>query len=149
MQLTTRPPSSHFAAMHDWAINYMKHVLEAKDWSANRLASEAGVASTTISRPLKEPDYPHKLNRTTIAKIHAASGIDPAPFAPKDMPYLADAAPSGLAEPPTPMRIQAGGRNSLSILIDGPLVRIQGVLDKEGAKKLRESLDHIIALLSD
>lgn len=135
--------------MRDWAIDYMLHVLEARNWSPNRLASEAGVASTTISRPLKEPEYPHKLNRTTIAKIHAASGIDPAPFAPKETPYIADTLPRGMAEQPTPMRIHAEGRNSLSILIDGPLVRIQGVLDKEGAKKLRESLDHIIAILAD
>ena len=69
--------------MNDWTIDYIKHVLEARDWSANKLAMVAGLAASTIARPLREEgrlDY--RLSRLTIQKIAKASGIDPAPFIP-------------------------------------------------------------------
>ena len=67
--------------LQDWAISYIKHVLEKTGWSATRLAQAAKISSSTITRPLATDDWPHKISRNTIAKIWKVSGIDPEPFA--------------------------------------------------------------------
>lgn len=69
--------------MKDWALDYIQHVLEAKDWNAADLARHAGLAHSTINRPLTVKDWPTAISRQTITKVYHASGIDPSPFAPK------------------------------------------------------------------
>lgn len=66
--------------MADPALEYVRHVLEAKRWSAADLARHAGVSHSTINRPLTVADWPNALSRRTIDAIHKASGIDPADF---------------------------------------------------------------------
>jgi transcriptional regulator with XRE-family HTH domain len=66
--------------MNDPAVTYIRHVLEAKGWTAADLSRHAGVAHSTINRPLTIADYPNAISRQTIGKVYAASGIDPAPF---------------------------------------------------------------------
>lgn len=40
------------------------------------LAELAGISSTTLTRPLNNPDHKFKLSNTTLEKIRAATGID-------------------------------------------------------------------------
>lgn len=71
----------NLAHMTDWAIEYVRHVLQETGWSPAHLARLAGVSHSTINRPLNTPDWPHALSRRTLASIAKVSGIDPAPFA--------------------------------------------------------------------
>lgn len=148
---------AHICVMKDWAIDYIQHVLETKDWSANRLASEAGVASSTIARPLREREnYAGKLSRTTINKIWAASGIDPSSFIPKELREAdhvftgrpetqADRSLASLDAPPP----EAPARNVIKVAVVGDLAQIVATVDKKGLIRLREKLDAIETMLDD
>jgi transcriptional regulator with XRE-family HTH domain len=149
--------------MRDWAIDYIVHVLEAKDWTMNRLSEEAGVAASTINRPLRDRNYPHSLSRATIRKIAAASGIDPAPYIPADQSEdralfagfaerartYADRALEDLDKPPeakgTPLA--ASPLNEIKIAVVGNLAQIVATIDREGLQRLRQKLDALEAML--
>jgi SOS-response transcriptional repressor LexA len=76
--------------MSDAAIEYLRHVLETKGWTAADLARLTGLSHSTINRPLKKPDWPNALSRKSIALIHEASGISPEPFlAASGEPFVA------------------------------------------------------------
>lgn len=64
-------------------MDYIRHVLSARDWTAADLARHAGVAHSTINRPLTVAGWPHPVSRRTIAKIVQASGISPDTFVPE------------------------------------------------------------------
>lgn len=143
--------------MKDWAIDYISHVLEAKDWSANRLATEAGVAASTISRPLRIKNYNGHLSRQTITKIFEASGIDPAPFIPKE---LAEDSREFTGNPAHDrgQRLWANlhgrnetrpERNDIRFVVVGDKVQIAATLDRAGLAKLRRKLDDIERLLDE
>jgi lambda repressor-like predicted transcriptional regulator len=147
--------------MRDWAIDYVMHVLEAKEWSANRLASEAGLAASTIARPLRTLDYKDKLSRTTIAKIAKASGIDPSPFIPAGfnedkVTFSAMAArPKTTADrvlatmdDPLPMS-SPPQTNEIRIAVVGRLAPIVATVDRAGIAKLRARLDALDTILDD
>lgn len=145
--------------MRDWAISYILAVLEAKDWSANQLATNAGVAASTINRPLREKDWPHKLSRTTISKIRDVSGVDPTPFIPDS--FAEDAAVFGNGGPNTlaarslstidrPEAVpNAQTLNEIKIAVVGPLAQIVATVNREGLTKLRQKLDAIEAMLDE
>lgn len=158
MLVTPPHPIGHPCHMRDWAIEYVLHVLEKRDWSANRLATEAGLATSTIARPLRDPDYPNKLSRATIAKIRDASGIDPAPFVPSEMAEdeaiftqgiqtlaarsLATLDPAD-APPDRPFR------NQIKFVVDGKVAQIAATIDRAGIDMLRKKLDAIESVLDD
>ena len=73
------------AHMSDWAIEYLRHVLTEKGWTAADMARAAGVAHSTINRPLTTQDWPHAISRKTLARVAEVSGIDPAPFSRGEM----------------------------------------------------------------
>lgn len=145
--------------MKDWAITYILHVLEVKDWSANRLATEAGLASSTINRPLREPDWPHEISRTTIKKVQKASGIDPAPFIPDGFsedksiftsPRRQTVADRALAELDQPKQTpNAQTINEIKIAVVGPLAQIVATVNREGIARLRAKLDAIESMLDE
>lgn len=66
--------------MRDPGIEYLRHVLEKKGWTAADLARRAGLAHSTINRPLTKPNYEMGISRRTLEKVYLASGIDPAAF---------------------------------------------------------------------
>ena len=143
--------------MRDWAIDYILHVLEKKDWSMNRLAKEAHVSASTINRPLRDPDWPHKLSRDTIAKIREASGIDPSPFIPTS--FAEDAAVFS-ADKPSPgdealqimlakKRGAATPLNEIKVVMANGIAEIHAVINREGIAKLRKKIDAIESMLED
>jgi len=139
------------AQMTDWAISYIKHVLVTKDWSANRLAAEAGLSASTISRPLATPDYKGAIARKTIARIYKASGIDPAPFAPSGLQETAaeyfTARPETTADRALAAMLDKGKApaapvtNEIRVAVFGPLAQIVATIDIHGIGKLRRKLD--------
>lgn len=61
--------------MSDPAIEYLRHVMKTRDWTAAELARRAGVAHSTINRPPTIPDWPNAISRRTILAVENASGI--------------------------------------------------------------------------
>lgn len=65
---------------NELAVAYVRHVLEKTGLSPTALAESAGIASTTLTRPLNSADYKFALSNTTIRKIEAFSKITFADF---------------------------------------------------------------------
>lgn len=66
--------------MKDPAIDYIRHVMEVRGWTAADVARAANVSHSTINRPLTIKNWQHALSRRTIDAIYRATGIDPKPF---------------------------------------------------------------------
>lgn len=77
--------------MADPALNYLRHVMQAKGWTAADLARHAGVSHSTINRPLTVKDWPHAISRRTISAVERASGIDASEFIEGFVPAAASA----------------------------------------------------------
>lgn len=60
----------------DWPRAYVRRVLAQTGLSPTALAERVGVSSTTLTRPLNSPEYPHSISRRTLDKIRAVTGID-------------------------------------------------------------------------
>ncbi|MEL6646646.1 MAG: S24 family peptidase [Pseudomonadota bacterium] len=67
--------------MH-WTLNYTQHVIERLGTNASKLAQHAGLATTTLTRPLGPDGTGNPLSTRTIEKIASFSGVSPAPFIP-------------------------------------------------------------------
>lgn len=159
LPMTSDFESCKDARMRDWVINYIHHILEARNWSANRLAKEAGLATSTIARPLRELDYNGKLSRVTVAKLHAASGIDPAAFVPEgfaeDVARYSGPRPQNNADivlqslDKTVPSQNSQAINEIKIAVVGSHAQIVATINREGLAKLRQKLDAIEAMLDD
>jgi len=66
--------------MSDPALEYIRAVMKAKNWTAADLARAAHLSHSTINRPLTTPDWPNAISRKTIEQIEKASGISAADF---------------------------------------------------------------------
>lgn len=66
--------------MNAGAARYIRYVLGELKISPSRLAKDAGIAPTTLTRFLNDTSYKFTVSTTTIEKIAKASGINPAPF---------------------------------------------------------------------
>jgi hypothetical protein len=62
------------------ALAYVRFVLDATGLSPSGLAKQAGISSTTLTRPLNDQSYKFVLSTSTISKIAKATGINPGPF---------------------------------------------------------------------
>lgn len=56
-------------------LDWVQQIMEAKHWSENRLAKEAGLSASGINRFLNDPDNKRQLRSSTIERLEAASGI--------------------------------------------------------------------------
>ncbi len=65
-------------------IAYVRFVVATTGMSPSALARAAGIATTTLTRPLNNPKYKFALSATTLEKIAKISGISPAPFFEND-----------------------------------------------------------------
>ena len=72
----TRPPSDEKDAFQKTLRIWLDSVRKATGWSFERIAREADVSPTTLTRFMK-PDYPHLLGLDTIRKISATTRIAP------------------------------------------------------------------------
>lgn len=66
-----------------WTIRYVRHVMKETGLAPSALAVSSGMSSTTLTRPLNNPDHPFDLSMQTILKIQDKTGISFAPFAPE------------------------------------------------------------------
>lgn len=58
------------------AISYLRAVLDETQLTPTGLAKLAGISSTTITRPLHDPDHKFTLSATTLEKIARATGVN-------------------------------------------------------------------------
>lgn len=69
-------PIGSVADMHyDWHLDYIRAVLAATGLSATALAAKTGIASSTLTRALNNPDHKFRLSLTTLNKIRDATGV--------------------------------------------------------------------------
>lgn len=57
------------------ALDYIHHVLRETGLQPSGLAKKCGFSSTTLTRPLNNPDHPFKLSRRTLDMIAEVTGI--------------------------------------------------------------------------
>jgi len=84
-------PTTDKDALKETLREWLDSVRKSTRWSFERIAREADVSPTTLTRFMK-PDYPHLLGLDTIRKISIATRI----AAPKELGI--EVKPSGLAE---------------------------------------------------
>lgn len=60
----------------DWTLDYVRAVMAQTDMTASALAGLVGVSSTTLTRPLNDPNHPHGISLKTLEKIRAKTGIE-------------------------------------------------------------------------
>lgn len=56
---------------------FMRQALEVTGWKPYRLAKAAGLAPSTITRPLNDPEFKFTPKQTTLAKIGQAAALTP------------------------------------------------------------------------
>lgn len=61
-------------------LAFIRHVLRETGLSPSALAKLAGIASTTLTRPLNKTEHKFNLSATTIEKISKVTGIGAGPF---------------------------------------------------------------------
>ena len=71
----TRPATGDKDALKETLRDWLDGVRKTTGWSFERIAREADVSPTTLTRFMK-PDYPHLLGLDTIRKIAAATRIN-------------------------------------------------------------------------
>ena len=62
------------------ALDYIRFVMSETGLSASALAKEAGLATTTLTRALNNPDHKFGFSLRTLEKISKATGIEPKLF---------------------------------------------------------------------
>lgn len=127
----------------DPALTYLQHVLAKTNWTMNELAERAGVAASTINRPLRG-GHKHSLSRKTLVKIARASGIQPPPTL-LATPVATDAdPPPGFAAPAAAPML---GHNEVRVVISARGAEIHAHVDRAGLAALRAKIDLIEKLL--
>jgi DNA-binding phage protein len=104
----------------DRAIRYIRHVLDVTGHNAGSLAKAAKIAPSTLNRPLRNPKSVGSLSNTTIGKIAAATGVDPAPFI-STRGYSAGS--KGSVGDRIVQRLSAVGKNASAVSLEAGLNR--------------------------
>lgn len=145
-------PAPENRRMENWTKTYLMHVLDKLDISMNELSARADVAASTINRPLREKDWKYQLSPRSIAKIHKATGIDPAPFIPKgarEPAALYQATGTDTASPPPAEAAPAPRLNEIDVQYRNGQCSIRATVDRAGLAKLRAKLEAVAALMND
>lgn len=78
--MTLHSCSGYAEAMSSWEIEYLRHVERETGKSLSAIAKMAGVSSTTLTRPVNNPDHPYKVKLATLEAVERETGIPFAPF---------------------------------------------------------------------
>lgn len=90
--------TSHKQESQDAVRQWLRHVLDAKNWTPSQLAQASGISKSTVSRALNDDTF--VTTTTTLVKISNASGI-PAPRIGASTPATGFAEEElGAADPP-------------------------------------------------
>jgi hypothetical protein len=92
----------------DDAKAYVRYVMSVTGLSATALAKKAGMPSTTLTRPLNDPEHKFSLSNTTVQKIAEATGITLAAFLARDDRPEVSKARQPLTSAPVVAIVEAG-----------------------------------------
>jgi len=80
--MTVHKQSDSFALMLErWDIAYLEHVTRVTNKSISAIAKDAGLSSTTLTRPISDPDNSYFIKTATLDRVKGVTGIDYHPFA--------------------------------------------------------------------
>lgn len=63
-----------------WEVDYLNHVTAQTGRSLSSIAREAGVSSTTLTRPVNNPEHKFSVKLATLQAVRDVTGIDFLPF---------------------------------------------------------------------
>lgn len=63
-----------------WQIEYLTHVAKVTGRSLSAIAIDAGMSSTTLTRPVNNPNHNYEIKLSTLEAVKKATGIDFAGF---------------------------------------------------------------------
>lgn len=66
--------------LNENSLAYVKHVLKETGLAPSALAEKVGLSTTTLTRPLYDPEFKFAISSRTLAKIEAKTGISMADF---------------------------------------------------------------------
>jgi DNA-binding phage protein len=131
------------AVMSNWTLTYLRHVMDATGLKGAELAHKAGIAASTINRPLSDANWPHLLSHKTLAAVALATGISFKDFEPDSATSVApfvrsDRAPTGQAP---------DGDCDMQIQVDGNRAHLVATVTLDCIEALRRKIDLLEALL--
>jgi hypothetical protein len=115
--------------------------------NGSEIAARAGVAASTINRPINTPGYSGNISRTTIERVAAATGVDYRPFMPQAAmgpPPATFPAPVKARRVPADLAAQVDG---IRIKIEGHTAFIEALVTTENIAELRRKLDLIESII--
>lgn len=89
-------------------IAWLRKVLDETGLTPSELARKAKVASTTLTRPLNDPNHPHAVGGRTLSKIARATGSELPPHLRGDADDSPPPAPHTMQIPEYGVRASAG-----------------------------------------
>lgn len=113
------------AEIADEARAFLNHALAVSGLKPHALARRAGVAPTTITRPLNDPEFKFTPKPATLRKIAEAAGIE----LPTGLAAVAPSAPS-TEELPVVGPVQAGAWLALDETVQDDPIFFSAVADK-------------------
>lgn len=124
----------------DWHLDYVRTVMERTGLSATGLANRAGIASTTLTRAMNDPQHKFQLSLTTLQKIEAATGI---PFLnPESAPGL-PAADGDVFVPVYDVSASAGH----GILVESEEVICNMAFDRRFLRRMTDARPNELAII--
>jgi transcriptional regulator with XRE-family HTH domain len=116
------PAKDETQTTQDIVIAWIRSILVRKGWTGTDLAREAGLAPSTLLRPLNNPSYRFTPTERTLSKLARASGI---PMTAK----VKAAAKSSRSQSEIPIGTPAGeGRTGWRRASGGPMVELRSSL---------------------
>lgn len=72
--------------MTHWSVEYLRHVERVTGKSLSSIASDAGLSSTTLTRPANSKTHKYTVKQSTLEAVERATGVPWAAFTSGDVP---------------------------------------------------------------
>ena len=66
--------------VEEWQIRYLDEVMAVTKMKLSKIAGEAKVSPTTLTRPYNNPNHNFTIKQTTLQAVERATGVPLAPF---------------------------------------------------------------------
>lgn len=152
--MTTAAHAYKTEAMSErWQITYLKEAIKASGLTPSAIARKAGISSTTLTRPLNDPEHKYTIKEETLRAVERATGELVANYRPQSPSLLGFAEDAGAptasraATDPRAGLAMPGGTNDMRVNIqDGQLI-VNAAVDKKGIEALKKMIEAYEAML--
>ncbi|MEM1079241.1 MAG: hypothetical protein AAGI09_11985 [Pseudomonadota bacterium] len=142
-----------------WEKRYIEHVMNVTGKTLSAIARDAKISSTTLTRPMNDPDHKFTLKMTTLHRVAESTGIPLAGFQPTgtpedetsgfnegkspqiDMSHIPPANPELMEHVEAPKNTLDQKVNALQCALVGDYVQVAGTYDVDGIDELIETLE--------